>query len=112
MSDELLTLSTRQPRPVISIDGRKYELRTPGEMKLTEVGDIEAQAQQAMKALQQESRSLKDVRTMEAVLTRVVARTVVRLPRRVLQRLGTRQKIEILNVFSKAGGQSSTQTSG
>lgn len=94
-----LSLSTILHRPTIAIDGTAYELRTADEMPWLAYRGHANKFLRAGELMQVRKRTATQERQLEALLVELIE-AIVLAPKKVLDRLNTVQRFEVLMVFS------------
>lgn len=99
MADALLNLDTLVERKIVKVDGKPYELRTPGELSLLEFHRI-GKLGETLEPLfaQEDSLTLDQVGTLATALDEL-CRAVFIAPPEVHAALREGHKLQIVNVF-------------
>lgn len=94
MADQILNLSTTDfDRPVVVIDGERYEMRSPDELTVRMQMQIQATVEAA------EGKDDKDFEAGDATLSEQVGIVMVDLPGEVMDALSPVQKARVLRTF-------------
>ena len=100
--DTLLELSTKRERSKIAIDGKLYEIIVSQDLSFTQVAKMQVTSERAQALA--EKKNLTDEEKLELIqsIDESVMRIVKGMKKRILRKLTYMQKIQIIEVFSKA----------
>jgi hypothetical protein len=102
--DVLLDLTTERRREKIAIDRKLYELAAPQDFELREYMWLSEQGRR-IQDLGQGSYEGGKFKQLEYLLDKILCKIVrTRLPRRVMRRLTSAQKLAIVGAFTEAAG--------
>lgn len=96
-TDPILDIETLIARPVIAIDGKKYEMLSPAELSLQQ-SHMFARWAKRMEALQASDSDIDD--EMAVIVGQIVQLVVVDLPEEVFAKLSEEHRLEISQVFT------------
>ena len=108
MDKALLNLSTKRERPKISIDGKMYELYTTQDHSITVITDMQKEGEEAHALAEKTDITKEDRKRLDELIDNSVKRIVRGIKKRVLNKLSYAQKIQIIQVFTQAAGQTGT----
>ena len=108
MDSVLLDLSTKRERPKISIDGKMYEQYTTQDHSITVITDMQKEGKEAQALAEKTDITREDRKRLDELIDNSVKRIVRGIKKRILNKLSYDQKIQIIKVFTQAGGQTGT----
>ena len=96
MAEQILDLNTVVTRPVITIDGSKYEILSPGELSIVENHRFALWGQQIQKLVADEDKGQE----LSALVDQLARKITVGVPDDVYAKLHGIQKFDIVEVFT------------
>ncbi len=108
MDNVLLDLSTKRDRPKISIDGKMYELYTTQDHSMVVIAEMQKAGEEAQALAEKTDITREDRKRLDVLIDGSIKRIVRGIKKRVLNKLSYAQKIQIIQVFTQAAGQTGT----
>lgn len=102
MDNILLDLTTKRDRSKILIDGKMYEIYTREDYSITVITEMQKAAEAAKAIADKPETTKEDLKQIAEMIDDSVKRIVRGIRKRVLKKLSFSQKMEIIQVFSKA----------
>jgi len=100
--DTLLDLSTKRDRPKIKIDGKLYEITVSQDLSFAEVVEMQKASERAQALAEKESLTDEEKLELIEAIDSSVKRIVRGIKKRTIKKLMPAQKVQIIQVFSKA----------
>ena len=99
MADSILDLTTQLARPVIRINGTKYQLLHPDELSIIDSTRYRETGATVSRLLAQDTLSDQDGEELSAALAALTDRIMVDVPASVRDALAEKQRLSIAEVF-------------
>ncbi len=103
-SNPALDLSTDRPRTIIAIDGQQYKLALPDDFGFAELTWMQHAGKRITALSGVEEISEEDAAYVEKSLDRLLHKIVSGAGEKILGRLSIRQKMQVVELFIKAAG--------
>ena len=99
MAKALLELTTLIERPVIAIDGQRYEILSPDELSITDSARFEQWGRQLMK-VQTGDLDGENAGEISGILTKLTDWIMVGVPEDVREKLSDAKRLQVAEVFT------------